>query len=468
MSRTSIASRAARWSAKHRRIAILGWIAFVVLSIVIGGKVGTEQIADEDLGNGESRQGEQVLADAGFPDNQTEQVLIQTRGDSTVDDPAFRAAVSEVVARLSHVEHVTEIESPLTDSNAGQVSADRRSAIVTFELRGGDDAVVDRVEAPLAAVGEVQSAHPEYRIEEVGDASIMKAFDESLAEDFQRAEMLSLPITLLILVVAFGALVAAGVPLLLALSAVAATLGLLGPISQIVPLDEAINSVVLLIGLAVGVDYSLFYLRRERAERHAGRSNEEALEIAAATSGRAVLVSGMTVAIAMAGMFLTGNATFMSFAIGTIVVVAVAVLGSLTVLPATLSKLGDRVEKGRIPLIGRIGRRDGSDSRVWSAILDRVLRRPAISAALAGAVLVTLAIPALHMDTKEIRCPGPASGSGGREDVQPDPGRVPGRAPAGGRRHRGRGCRGRGSRCRCRRPPGSSDRLRPHERPCRL
>ena len=195
-------------------------------------------------------------------------------------------------------------------------------------------------------------------------------------------------------------------PLLLALSAVAATLGLLGPISQIVPLDEAINSVVLLIGLAVGVDYSLFYLRRERAERQAGRSNEEALEIAAATSGRAVLVSGMTVTIAMAGMFLTGNATFMSFAIGTIVVVAVAVLGSLTVLPAILSKLGDRVEKGRIPLIGRIGRRDGSDSRVWSAILDRVLRRPAISAALAGAVLVTLAIPALHMDTKETGAQG--------------------------------------------------------------
>ena len=205
--------------------------------------------------------------------------------------------------------------------------------------------------------------------------------------------MLSLPITLLILVVAFGALVAAVSAPARTLGRGRETLGLLGPISQIFPLDEAISSVVLLIGLAVGVDYSLFDLRRERAERRAGRSNEEALEIAAATSGRAVLVSGMTVVIAMAGMFLTGNATFMSFAIGTIVVVAVAVLGSLTVLPATLSKLGDRVEKGRIPIIRRIGRRNGGDSRVWSAILDRVLRRPA-SRRFAGAVLVTLAIPA--------------------------------------------------------------------------
>ena len=149
---------------------------------------------------------------------------------------------------------------------------------------------------------------------------------------------------------AFGALVAAGIPLLLAVTAVVGTLGLIGPISQIFPMDGSINSVVLLIGLAVGVDYSMFYVRRKMEERDAGRSSEAALEFAAATSGRAVLVSGVTVMIAMAGMFLAGNAVFESFAVGTILVVAVAMLGSVTVLPAVLSKLGDNVERVRVPV----------------------------------------------------------------------------------------------------------------------
>ena len=218
---------------------------------------------------------------------------------------------------------------------------------------------------------------------------------------------LSLPITLVILVVAFGSLVAAGVPLLLAITAVAATLGIMGPVSQLFAVDEAAASVILLVGLAVGVDYSLFYLRRARAERRAGHSNEAALEIAAATSGRAVLISGLTVMIAMAGMFLTANATFISFAIGTIAVVAVAVIGSLTVLPAVISKLGDGVEKGRVPFIGRRRQRTGNgESRIWSAILDRVLRRPLVSAIAAGGLLVALAIPAFHMDTKNAGADG--------------------------------------------------------------
>ncbi len=315
-------------------------------------------------------------------------------------DAEFQAAIRDVESGLAAVPHVAELESPLEAGNADQISADGSAALVTFELRGDDDQTVERVDAAEAAVAAAQKSHPDLRIEEFGDASLEKAASASLDEDFQRAEFLSLPLTLLILVVAFGALVAAGVPLLLGLTAVMATLGLLGPVSQLFPVDEMISSVILLVGLAVGVDYSLFYLRRQRAERHLGHSNERALEIAAATSGRAVLVSGMTVAIAMAGMFLTGSATFMSFAVGTIMVVAVAVLGSLTVLPAVLSKLGDRVEKGRIPFLHRLRRADG-ESRVWNAILDRVLRRPLVSAVAAAGLLVALAIPALHMNTKE-------------------------------------------------------------------
>jgi RND superfamily putative drug exporter len=197
---------------------------------------------------------------------------------------------------------------------------------------------------------------------------------------------------------AFGALVAAGIPLFLGLTAVVAALGLLSPLSHLIPVPEGqINSVVLLIGLAVGVDYSMFYLRRKLEERHAGRSNASALAIAAATSGRAVLVSGLTVMTAMAGMFLTGNAVFTGMAMGTIVVVAIALIGSLSVLPAMIAWLGDRVEKGRAPFIAR--RRAKGETPVWDFIIGRVLRVPALSFALGAALLLALAVPATHMHT---------------------------------------------------------------------
>ena len=212
------------------------------------------------------------------------------------------------------------------------------------------------------------------------------------------AGMVALPLTLVILLVVFGSVVAALVPLLLAITAVMATTALIALPSQFIPVDESIAEVILLIGLAVGIDYSLFYLRREREERAAGRSEHAALEAAAATSGRAVLISGITVMVAMAGMFLSGDKTFMSFSIGTMMVVAIAMIGSLTVLPAVLGRLGDKVEKGRIPFLHRLKRKDG-ESRFWGAILGGVLRRPVLSAVAAGAVLVALTVPAFSLNT---------------------------------------------------------------------
>ncbi len=246
----------------------------------------------------------------------------------------------------------------------------------------------------------VQAANPDYTVVEAGSASTGKALDEMFNSQLARAGMISIPITLVILLLVFGSLVGAAIPLGLALTAVFATMGLVALPSQIVPMDESISEVILLIGLAVGVDYSLFYIRRERDERRAGRSESAALEAAAATSGRAVLISGVTVMIAMAGMFFSGDKTFMSFAIGTMMVVAVAMIGSLTVLPAMLSWLGDRVDKVRVPFIARL-KRDNGESRVWGAILGAVLRRPLVSAIAATAVLVALAFPALSLHTSQ-------------------------------------------------------------------
>jgi RND superfamily putative drug exporter len=235
------------------------------------------------------------------------------------------------------------------------------------------------------------------RVEEFGDASFNKASNDSAGKDFKKAESLSIPVTLLILLIAFGAFVAAVLPVLLALSAFAAAFGLVYVASNLFPIDHTTFSVMLLIGMAVGVDYSLFYIRREREERAAGRSADAALRAAAATSGHSVLISGLTVMVAVGGLFLAGTGMFRGVAAGTILVVATSIVGSLTVLPALLSKLGDRIESGRLPVLRRLRR--GGESRIWNRILTPVLRRPAVSAIAASAFLVALAVPALSMHT---------------------------------------------------------------------
>ena len=392
----NLAARAGRWSAQHRKKAIFGWLAFVILAVFIGGSVGTKTLSDSDYGIGESGRADKAVANH-FPEKESESVLVQSQDGARNSDAQFRQTVGTVVTRLEDTKHVQNVQSPYAKGNQGTLSEDGKSALVTFELAGDDTA--DKVGPALAAVSKLDRQEAGFRIEEFGDASADKALDQAFEDDFQKAEVTSLPITLIILILAFGALLAAFVPLLLAVTAVAAAISLIGPISQIAPVDEAINSVVLLIGLAVGVDYALFYIRREREERAAGRSEEAALEAAAATSGRAVLVSGITVIAAMAGMYLGGAATFISFATGTIIVVAIAVIGSLTVLPAVLSKLGDRVNKGRVPFL-KPEKRTG-EPRVWSWLLDRVLKRPLVSAIAAASVLVVLAIPVFHIHTAD-------------------------------------------------------------------
>lgn len=220
---------------------------------------------------------------------------------------ALQAAAAQLVQRLDDLPHVEQVVSPFDAGATGQVSEDGRSALLSFEIAGDDDQGVEHVDATLAATAAVQRAHPDLRVEQIGSVSASKAFEKALEDDFKRAETLSLPLTLIIPLLAFGALVAAGLPLLLGMTAVGATLGLLGPISQLTPVTDQIGSVILLIGLAVGVDYSMFYVRREMEERDRGKSAKAALEAAAATSGHAIVVSGFIVLISMAGMLLSAR-----------------------------------------------------------------------------------------------------------------------------------------------------------------
>ena len=405
MSRTThsnrnLAASMGRWSAAHWKTATFGWLAFVLVAFGLGGLAGTKDIDPNTSGPGESGRVDRIL-DAGFKQPAGESVLVQSRSLRT-SDPAFTAAIEDVVGSVSKLKAVQHVRSPLAPGNADQIAKNGHAALVEFEIRGDPDKAADKIAPVLDGVAQTQSNHPQFFIGEFGDASSVNGVETAYGDDLAKAGLLSIPVTLIILVFTFGALVAAGIPLLLALTAIFATFGLLAGPSHLLPMAQQAPAMVLLIGLAVGVDYSLFYLKRERQERAAGRSERAALEAAAATSGRSVLVSGLTVITAMAGMFLTGDPTFASLAFATILVVAVAVLGSLTVLPAVLSKLGDNVDRLRVPWAGRRRRED--EGRIWGAIVDRVLRRPALSAVLAAGVMLAIAAPALQL---HLATPGP-------------------------------------------------------------
>ncbi|MFF9280246.1 MMPL family transporter [Streptomyces griseosporeus] len=398
-----LAARAGGWSARHRWAAVGIWVLFVVLAMGLGSAAGRVDVKDSDQLKGETHTAAKIIEDAGIEEPASESVLIQARGTGLkATDGEFRQAVGDVVRAVRKTGAVTDVTSPY---DTGTVSKDGRSALVQFDMRGASDTAGERVQPVLDAVAGVQKEHADtLRIEEIGGASMMKTFDDAFGDDFQKAELSAVPVALGILLIAFGALVAALLPVLLAITAIMATMGLMGVVSHVMPMSDTANSVMLLVGMAVGVDYCLFYLRREREERAAGRDARTALRIAAATSGRAIVVSGVTVCVAMAGMLFTGLAEFEAMGLASLIVVAVAMVGSVTVLPALLSLLGERVEKGRIPFLRRRARKASpeSGSRIWSTVLRGVLARPVVSVVVAVGALAAIAAPALGMKTQQL------------------------------------------------------------------
>jgi uncharacterized membrane protein YdfJ with MMPL/SSD domain len=381
----NLAGRAGRWSAENWKKALFGWLVIAVAAMALGNVVGHVQMADSKASSGETATALSLLEQAGMKQPATESVLIQSR-TQTADDPIFVSAIAGVIQNLAGQKDVTNIQNPLvTIGGGGQVSRDRHSVLVQFTIKGDPDKAKDKVKPILDAIAAAQQANPSLSVREVGTASANYELGKRFAKDFKNAEWMTIPITL---------------PVLLAFSAVLASLGIYALITHAYSGDyQSTSSVVLLIGMAVGVDYSLFYLRREREERAAGQEPRPALIRAASTSGQAVVISGATVLIAMAGMFIAGNRIFTSFAIGTMLVVLCAVIGSVTVLPATLAKLGDRVDRGRVPFFGGKSHAAG-ESRFWGFVLDRVLHRPVVAITLAGGLLVAAATPALGMHTK--------------------------------------------------------------------
>jgi RND superfamily putative drug exporter len=388
----SLTVRMARWSARHPWRAIVGWLVFVVLCLGLGGAVGTHSATTADYRVGEAGRAEAMAAEGHLERRPTEQVLISSRS-GPVDRRAAEAAAGELTARMRRLPEVAGVAGPA-------LSGDRGILMVEVALKGEERDAKDKVGALVEQTEAVGRAYPGLLLEETGSPSISKGVDR-------------LPITLITLLVAFGSVTMAGVPLLLALSSIAAAVGLSMVVSHLSPDAGVGTNVILMIGLAVGVDYTLFHLKREREERarSGGRLSSEALvELAAATSGRAVVTSGLAVVASTATLYLAADVIFSSLATGTIVVVLVAVASSLTALPALLVVLGKRqerrawrrAERGK-PVRRPVRRmRDDDGGRVWAALLRPASRHPLATLCVSVLALLALVTPLAGLKITEM------------------------------------------------------------------
>lgn len=391
MSRRSVTVRVARWSATHPWRAIGLWLLLVVVAVGMSTVIPKQQTKADDTWIGQSGTASELIRQAGLEAKPSETVLL-TDPDGPLDKAAATTALAQLRQKMTAIDAVSEVGQPVWAENG-------KAALLPIDLKGNADDASDNVDKLVAATAEVQKANPGLKIDQAGSASIDAGIWKQVGDDLARAEKLSLPITFALMLLAFGALIAAGIPVLLAFSAVGAALGFYAPLSYLFPDGGSVANVVLLIGMAVGVDYSLFYLKREREERRRGHGTVDAIEIAAATSGHSVVVSGFAVIVSMAGLYVAQDPVFSSMATATIVVVAIAVLGSLTVLPALLAKLGHRVDRPRIPLLWRLNRKIGPGG-ISRRILAPVLRFPKIALLISAVAVVALAVPALGMKTE--------------------------------------------------------------------
>lgn len=381
--------RAARWSATHPWHAILGWLAFVALAVGLAIAVPTHETDAADYRLGESGRADQLVHEAGLDEPATENVLITAPDGTRPDQAEAEATAAALVKRLGAVEGLAEVTAPLW-------SPDGSALLVSAQLaRDQDD--VGALQAATAAVG---AEHPGLELRLSGAVSLDDAIGGQVADDLAAAEGISLPVTLALMLLAFGALIAAGIPVLLAATSVAATIGITAPLSHLVHAEPTVSSMIVLIGMAVGVDYSLFFLKRVREERDNGVGPLDAVEIAAATSGHSIVVSGLAVIASMTGLYVFGGATFNSLATGAILVVAIAVLGSITVLPAMVARLGHWVDRPRVPLLWRLNRRIGRGG-LSNRILAPVLRHPVAALAVSTLALAAIALPAFGMRLHE-------------------------------------------------------------------
>ncbi|MCO5990127.1 MMPL family transporter [Actinoallomurus spadix] len=388
--------RVARWSARRPWLAIAGWLLFVVMCLGAGIAVGGHAATSEDFRVGEAGRAEALAASGGLQQKPLERVLISAK-DGRALDAGADAAVRDVRARMARLAEVESVGRPVR-------SADGHAVRVDVTMKGPELEGKKHIDPLLAQTAAVQRAHPELRVEESGSPSISKDVQGQRGEDLSRTELFALPVTLIVLLLVFRSVAMALVPLLLAISSIMAGVGLSMLASRVFPDAGVGTNVILLIGMAVGVDYTLFYLKRHREERarSGGRlTPAAAVEITAATSGRAVLVSGLAVAASSATLYLAGDVIFGSLATGAIVVTIAAVVSSVTVLPALLALLGGRTSRRAARRAHDATRPAGDDTRIPAA-LRPVARRPVLMLGVAVAAMLAMAGPLLGIRLTDV------------------------------------------------------------------
>ncbi|UPT46605.1 MMPL family transporter [Streptomyces sp. WAC00303] len=390
--------RMARWSARHAGRAIAGWFAFVVLCLVAGIALGTNEATTKDFWVGEAGRAEATATEGGLERSPTERIMIRARSGE-LDMAAAVAAAQDVAERMRDLPEVESVAAPVR-------SKDGEILLVSVVLNGPELQGKKNVVPLLEQTAAVGADHPHLVVEETGSPAISKGVNDQRDEDLALSERISLPVTVITLLIVFGSVIMAGVPLLLALSSIAAAIGLSMVASHVMPDAGVGTNLILLIGLAVGVDYTLFYLKREREERAraGGRLGPEALvELAAATAGRAIVISGLAVIVSTATLYLATDVIFSSLATGTVLVVAVAVASSLTVLPALLVVIGRRADRLAPRRAARRARRGKpapgkpETGRVFGALLRPARTRPALTLCLSVLVMLGLTVPALGL-----------------------------------------------------------------------
>jgi RND superfamily putative drug exporter len=410
------------WSARHRKAVAIGWVLIVVVALAACSTIEANTDVDQEA-PGETGEAGRIYEDrfgVEASDRATETVTF-SHPSLTVDDQEYKDTVEGLMADLralrsdgteavggttvvssTRVVAATtthyDIGAPREASPFVAVAPNEAGGDVTFalvELEGELDEAIDNVDPVLDAVADAEEASDGFEILIGGDASLNKQLNEIIEEDFAGATILNLPITFVILILAFGAVVAAVVPLALAFAAIVLAMAVLAVISQTYALDQAYSEIVLLMGLATGIDYSLFVISRYRSERRAGRSKEDALQVAAGTSGKAIFFAGATTVFAVAGMFLVNDQIFASLGLAAMVVVIFAVFSSMTLLPAIITMMGDNIDRLGVPFLGR---GTGEGGGVWGFIVDRVLARPLIPAAVAIVALLALTYPLLNLN----------------------------------------------------------------------
>jgi RND superfamily putative drug exporter len=403
----------AMWSARHRRAVLVAWVVIVLVSLGACTAISANTNIEEKA-PGESGRASTLYEERFGVQRRATEIVVFSSPSLKVTDSAYQEAVQGLMENLSALRAVksegvggtrvvssTRIVSGTTThydigvprEQSPFVAQNKTGGDVTFALitmESDFKEAQDNIDPVVKTVDEAAKSSQGFDILIGGDASINKQRFQVVNEDFRFALFLNLPVTLVILVLAFGALAAALVPLALALAAVVMASTILTLISQAYPLAVTYSEVVLLMGLATGIDYALFVITRYRNGRRAGLSEEEALRVASGTSGKAVVFAGTTVLLAICGMFLVGSATFTSLGLAAIVVVALAIIFSVTLLPALLALLGDNVDRIRIPFLGRPSEDGGG---VWGFISDRVLARPAVFATVTFVILLAVAVP---------------------------------------------------------------------------